>query len=366
MNISEIKTWLKTAYDKVVLFVALFGLLLSLILLIVMVGREREKMAELSRKQEQTRNLAPAAGLLDMTFLDEGVEALLAPEQIPAWSNRLMTAELRVSCVKCGRPIPLDANVCPFRNCGAQQPAVLVNPSIKDSDLDAMPDEWEAKHGLNPNVDDANQDTDADGFANLEEYSAGADPRDPNSHPDYAAKLRVLKIGRMSMPLSFQGVQRLSTNDVRFLLQNKQLRRDTYAKLGDTVDGYKLVKYDEKKVKVKKGGGGTFEVEEDVSVLTVSRDNKLIPLTIHGVNQGEIGANLIFLVDQTKMVVKIGDVIKLKNNSYKIIDIKKDGVILTGINTGRELSVPPFSEADKQLYPGIGVSKSDGPLNIKP
>lgn len=365
MNISEIKAWLKTAFDKVVLFVALFGLLLSLILLIVMVGREREKMADLSRKQEQTRNLSPAARLMDMTFLDEGVEALQAPEQIPAWSNRLMTAELRVSCVKCGRPIPVNANVCPFRNCGAQQPAVLVTVNIKDSDLDAMPDEWEIKHGLNPNADDASQDTDADGFTNLEEYQAGTDPRDPNSHPDYATKLRVLKIGRTPMPLSFQGVQRLSTNDVRFLLQNKQLRRDTYAKLGDTVDGYKLVKYDEKKVKVKKGGG-TFEVEEDVSVLTVSKDNKTIPLTIHGVNQGEIGANLIFLVDQTKMVVKIGDVIKLKNNSYKIIDIKKDGVILAGINTGRELSVPPFSEADKQLYPGIGASKPDGPPNIKP
>ena len=40
MNISEIKAWVKVAFDKIILFVILFGLLLSLILLILMVGRE--------------------------------------------------------------------------------------------------------------------------------------------------------------------------------------------------------------------------------------------------------------------------------------------------------------------------------------
>ncbi|MFH1477480.1 MAG: Amuc_1099 family pilus-like system protein [Verrucomicrobiota bacterium] len=348
MNINEIKAWAKAAFDKIILFVALFGLLLSLILLILMVGRERAKMKDLSRNQEQSRNLSPAARLLDMTFLDEGIEKLLAPEQIPAWSNRLMVAEVRVRCVQCGRPIPVNAEVCPFRNCGAQQPAIP-KAQTKDSDLDGIPDEWELRYGLNPNADDALQDADGDGFTNLEEFQALSNPRDADSHPAFAEKLRVVKIGRTPMPLSFQGVNRLSTNDVRFLLKNKRLRRDTYAKLGDTVDGYKIVEFEPKKVKVKKG---TFEVEEDVSVLTVSKDNKMTPLTINRENQGEIGANLIFLVDQTRMVVKLGDVIKLKNSSYKVIDIKKDIVIVVDINTGMEMPVHPLSDADKQLYPG--------------
>lgn len=362
MNISEIKAWVKVAFDKIILFIALFGLLLSLILLILMVGRERKKLEDLSQNQEQSRSLSQAARLLDMTFLDEGIEALRSPEQIPTWSNRLMVAELRVRCVKCGRPIPVDADVCPFRNCGAQQPAVL-KAQTKDSDLDGMPDEWELKYGLNPNADDALQDDDADGFTNLEEYQAGSNPGDADAHPSYAEKLRVIKIGRTPMPLSFQGVNRLSTNEVHFLLKNRQSRRDTYAKLGDTVDGYKLVGFEPKKIKVKKG---TFEVDEDVSVLKVSRDNKVVPLTINRENQGEIGASLIFLVDQAKMVVKLGDVIKLKNNSYKIIDIKKDTVILADINTGMEMPVQPFSEADKQLYPGTGALKSDSSPDIKP
>jgi len=343
VNISEIKAWTKVAFDKIILFVALFGLLLSLILLILMVGRERKKLEDLSRKQEQSHNLSQATRMLDMTFMYEGIEKLQTPEQIPAWSNRLMVAELRVNCVKCGRPIGVDADVCPFRNCGAQQPAVL-KAKIKDNDFDNISDEWELKYGLNPNVDDSFRDADADGFTNLDEYKAGSDPSDAVSHPAFAEKLRVIKIGRTPMPLSFQGVQRLSTNDVRFLLKNRRLHRDTYAKMGDIVDGYKLVGFEPKKVKVKKG---TFEVDEDVSVLKVSRDNKVIPLTINRENQGEIGASLIFLVDQTKMVVKLGDIIKLKNNSYKIIDINKDTVILADINTGMEMPVKPFSEADK-------------------
>ena len=362
MNISEIKTWVKVAFDKIILFAALFGLLLSLILLILMVGREREKLKDLSQKQEQSRNLSQAARLLDLTFLDEGIEALQTPEQIPAWSNRLMVAELRVRCVKCSRPIPIDADVCPFRNCGAQQPAAL-NAGKKDSDLDGIPDEWELKYALNPNADDALQDADGDGFTNLEEYQALSNPRDADAHPAFAEKLRVITIGRTFMPLSFRGVQRLGANDMRFLLKNKRLQRDTYAKLGDTVDGYKLVKYEAKKIKVRKK---TFDVDEDVSVLTVSKDNKIIPLTINRENQGEIGASLIFLVDQTRMVVKLGDVIKLKNNSYKIIDIKKDTVILADVNTGMEMPVQPLSEADKQLYPGIRALKSDSSPDIKP
>ena len=362
MNISEIKTWARQAFDKIILFVALFGLLLSLILLIMMVARERTKLENLSQKQEQTRNFSQAARLLDLTFLDEGIEKLRAPDQIPAWSNRLMVAELRVSCAKCGRPIGVEADVCPFRNCLAPQPEVL-KAKTKDSDLDGLPDEWELKYKLNPNADDALQDADGDGFANLDEYQAGSDPRDAASHPDYATKLRVIKIGRTPMPLSFQGVQRLSTNDVRFLLTNKRIRRDTYAKMGDTVDGYKLVKYEEKKIKVRKK---TFDVDEDVSVLTVSRDNKMIPLTINSDNQGEIGANLIFLADQAKMTVKVGDVIKLKNNSYKIVDINKDAVILADVNTGVEARVQMLSEADKRMYPGISALKSEAAPVINP
>jgi Lamin Tail Domain/CotH kinase protein/Bacterial TSP3 repeat len=50
-----------------------------------------------------------------------------------------------------------------------------------DRDGDGMPDAWETDHGLNPDFNDAAEDTDGDGLTNLQEYQAGTDPQDPNS-----------------------------------------------------------------------------------------------------------------------------------------------------------------------------------------
>ncbi|MBI3850882.1 MAG: pectate lyase [Verrucomicrobia bacterium] len=47
-----------------------------------------------------------------------------------------------------------------------------------DTDRDGMPDEWEKRHGLNPNDPrDANDDANGDGYTNLEEFMNGTDPR---------------------------------------------------------------------------------------------------------------------------------------------------------------------------------------------
>lgn len=50
-------------------------------------------------------------------------------------------------------------------------------PVPPDSDGDGMPDEWENKHGLNPNdASDGPQDKDKDGYTNVEESLHGTDP----------------------------------------------------------------------------------------------------------------------------------------------------------------------------------------------
>jgi pseudolysin len=53
-----------------------------------------------------------------------------------------------------------------------------------DADGDGMPDAWEAGYGFNPyDAADAADDTDTDGFSNLDEYRTGTDPLDLNSWP---------------------------------------------------------------------------------------------------------------------------------------------------------------------------------------
>jgi hypothetical protein len=49
-----------------------------------------------------------------------------------------------------------------------------------------MPDGWEIGYNLNPLIDDADDDSDLDGWTNLTEYKRGTDPTDPNSHPSTA------------------------------------------------------------------------------------------------------------------------------------------------------------------------------------
>jgi len=57
------------------------------------------------------------------------------------------------------------------------------NNADPDDDNDGMADEWEEKYGLNPLIDDADDDLDGDSYSNLQEYLSGTDPNNINSVP---------------------------------------------------------------------------------------------------------------------------------------------------------------------------------------
>ena len=65
------------------------------------------------------------------------------------------------------------------------------DPLVADTDTDVMPDGWEVLYGLNPlDATDAALDRDNDGFSNLQEYEAGADPADPEHYPGSPGTLK--------------------------------------------------------------------------------------------------------------------------------------------------------------------------------
>jgi len=57
-------------------------------------------------------------------------------------------------------------------------PEIRADTACEDSDFDGMPDAFEARYGLDPKSPvDASQDSDGDGYTNIEEYVNGSPPR---------------------------------------------------------------------------------------------------------------------------------------------------------------------------------------------
>lgn len=72
---------------------------------------------------------------------------------------------------------------------GAEVNTHLSSPLLVDTDGDTMPDGWEVRYGLNPTVNDASGDLDADGHTNVAEYQAGMDPGSTASYPGFGRVL---------------------------------------------------------------------------------------------------------------------------------------------------------------------------------
>lgn len=90
-----------------------------------------------------------------------------------------------------GEPHPIRAAVFQLKPGEHRQGMDLVVP--RDDDHDGMSDRWEERWGLDPSLDDAAEDPDGDGLANLDEYLLGSDPlRGPGCGRSGSAALILL------------------------------------------------------------------------------------------------------------------------------------------------------------------------------
>ncbi|MCB1100038.1 MAG: LamG domain-containing protein, partial [Verrucomicrobiae bacterium] len=60
----------------------------------------------------------------------------------------------------------------------------VLGMEMPDADGDRIPDYWEIAHGLDPNADDREQDSDDDGLSNIDEFRFGTNPESVDSDRD--------------------------------------------------------------------------------------------------------------------------------------------------------------------------------------
>ncbi|MCX6997856.1 MAG: hypothetical protein NTV49_12410, partial [Kiritimatiellaeota bacterium] len=277
--------------------------------------------------------------------------ALTQPFQIAvgAKAKGLLASELRVSCVRCSKPIPFYAAQCPF--CGSKQPEPP-DPERTDRDQDNIPDKWELEHGMNPvDPNDAGADWDNDGFTNLEEYRAGTDIRDPQSHPDVASMLRIQgEVKQTPFKLDFRGFSDMPSG--RFFQLNLRSGKTHLKKIGDEVEGFKIQAFEP---------GNVAREQHDVIVLYDGRETTRL---IKGQAQRKIEttADLIYLLDRHTFRVTDNTEFQLQDREkrltkYKVIDIKPGSVKILDLTLGRETVIPPTTPAEAEALSGGAETK---------
>lgn len=326
--------WIKNNYDKLILLVLLLGLLVSCVML---VGRILAGKGDIQRALSRVGWKGSPVELKDTSSFDQTLEAArqtaTAPIKLP---EHVAVSSIRVSCVKCGRPIRYEALECPF--CLSAQPEIFDAEKV-DTDGDGIPDKMELALGLDPqNAADAEGDLDGDGFTNLEEINAGTDPRDRGSFPDPVVKLRVAGIKPVPFHLRFVSVSQFD-DGLRFQLNLQSLERTYFQKLGDTVMGYKIEAYNPN------AQGG------EVLTLVRQSDKRAVHL-VKGrpVTEQELLILFVSLLDRQpiKPPKRLNDTLTFDGKEYKVIDIKRDSVVIQNEQTKETITVPTMSSSERR------------------
>ncbi len=316
MKIRGITGWIRRVYDRLVASIVLIFLVLSLVLLAVHARLLQGKQAEFDRWLANLKPKHEQAQPLDRSAYEATLLELKDPAQTGEWSLRLMIPEMRVRCLNCQRPMPLQAGVCPF--CKAEKQKTAEIP------------EWEKNFG--PLLkQEPNGDPDGDGFTTLEERDAHTSPLDPNSHPSYLTKLAVLDIKPVPFQLVFKAVSRV--NDVLiFQINLRSNERTWWKKLGEEAgnkgESFKLTNYDEKA-----SGGGE---------LTLERGDKVIRLKKGKMHQEEAYEIVLrSALDGKKVVARTGGEFEVRGLVFRVksVDIKGMRVLITEVSAGKDVWV---------------------------
>lgn len=341
-------------YDRLAAVTVLALLLVSLIFLVVKGVELQQEVNEYDGVLEAGRpsksQVKPAENAADLALI-AAVEKPTAEQLLPKITDptvaNLATAERRLLCVKCTKPIVWGAEKCTF--CAAEQPKEeKIDLAAIDSDGDGIPDVEELKLKLNPqDGNDVDLDADGDGFTNIEEYLAKTDMNDAKSHPGYESRISVTQItgtklplravNKMALPSKMVDGKPVAQYQVTFALvdaegnvTSKQMRVNNGDAIGKT--GFVFVRYNEKPKKELRGAKGNLLGFIELSTVDLKRvsDGKEITTVYYDEKNSEWPgdplleqcATLEFDVPNVKPVtVAPGQTFAIKGEKYAVLSV---------------------------------------------
>lgn len=156
-------------------------------------------------------------------------------------------------------------------------------------------------------------------------------------------ELYVTAIQTNSFQLNFKGVIKFPDGSLKFQLNIRSNHRTYFRKLDEDLEGFKLIKFEEKRVDNVRG----LVRRIDVSELTLQRGNKTIVL-VKGkiVRFSEYIAHLILLSENQKFIVKEDEEFHIRKVKYKIkrIDPKLRRVLIIHTESEKEKWIQPLKK----------------------
>jgi hypothetical protein len=242
---------------------------------------------------------------------------------------------------------------------------------------------WKKKHGFPENAKVGPLDTDNDGFTNKEEYDAGKDefnPRDPESHPDYLAKLRLASFEAKPFRVMLRSYQdvggrreiKIDLRDVATTNKAGRVVRPTSSvtvatgerlMVGDFDTGWVAGEFTEKREKRTSATGMEKEVDESFLQLanTVTGQKAVLTYRVE-VNAADARARLVFLKDNREIPVSVGREFEFDKRKFKVKSLSADGaVIAPGPAGAAEFRVVPTGSS-----PGISTPAAAAPPAATP
>ena len=224
----------------------------------------------------------------------------------------------------------------------SQKPAIAANGPLGAGETSAY-EAWFKKYHLDlndPKMLDA--DPDGDGFTNREEFLAGTDPLDPNSHPPTVAARASIKLKEYSevrLPVVLEAVE---GDKARLKRTESGESRVETLKAGETLHGLSLtVEKVESKQDVDKNGDPV-----DLSRVTLVDSTTKEKVVLMKDLPAKTSASYALLSSpdgKTSLKVHHGDVFTWPGESgvtYKVVDLGRDQAVLEQVETKKMWTIP--------------------------